>query len=128
MKNSNIFFVVLAILNVNKQQFCTARPEDGPNVVQPIQNITQQVTLDWIFFLFWFFKLHFVSKQENLLGSRFDGDADETILTDELNEDIDLNVATKKCGIPNQMGLNKHGLEFLSSSHSKAGKKNQNTC
>lgn len=75
------------------------------------------------FFLFWFFKLHFVSKQENLLASRFDGDADETILTDELNEDIDLNVATKKCGIPNQMGLNKHGLEFLSSSHSKAGKK-----
>lgn len=63
------------------------------------------------------------------MGSRFDGE--ETIVTDDsliANSDVadktetQSDIVMKKCGIPNQMGLNKYGLEFLSSSHSKAGK------
>lgn len=51
------------------------------------------------------------------LGSRFDTDEPNANKEKE-NQEIDV----KKCGIPNQMGLNKQGLEFLSSAHSKAGK------
>ncbi|XP_031639924.1 phenoloxidase-activating factor 2-like [Contarinia nasturtii] len=56
-----------------------------------------------------------VQQDVGSLGSRFD--TDEPAANRDVNQEIDV----KKCGIPNQMGLNKYGLEFLSSAHSKAG-------
>lgn len=40
------------------------------------------------------------------------------------NENSEQELTFKKCGIPNKMGLNKDGLEFLSSGQTKAGMMN----
>lgn len=52
-------------------------------------------------------------------GSRFDGDA--SVLSQELNENAQ-ELAIKKCGIPNQLNMDRNGLDFLPSSLAKAGK------
>lgn len=49
-------------------------------------------------------------------------DANESITNEILSRNSEEELAFKKCGIPNRMGLNKGGLEFLSSGQTKAGK------
>lgn len=51
---------------------------------------------------------------------RSDAIPNENLITDSQQE-----LAFKKCGIPNKMGLNKNGLEFLSSGQTKAGTRMQ---
>lgn len=49
------------------------------------------------------------------------------IKADELNsvrneaENVSQETTIKRCGVPNKLGLNKDGLEFLSSGQTKAG-------
>lgn len=53
-------------------------------------------------------------------GSRFDGD--DSVVNQELNDGIAQDAAVRKCGVPNQMNVDKNGLEFLPPSLTKAGK------
>lgn len=61
-------------------------------------------------------------------GSGTKSDVADSTPNIDLKERSGEESAFEKCGVPNKMGLNKYGLEFLSASHSKAGKFIQTFC
>lgn len=134
MNRLAISYTILVIVSVIFNctfQLCMARPEEE-------KKSSDNQTVD-IFILFYFISLfvqfmNLFSSKTNAInfikiihqkkqetGTATRSDANDTIPNGNLNKNSEQELAFKKCGLPNKMGLNKEGLEFLSSGQTKAG-------